>query len=143
MGLPWSKATSYFSTLPATFNVQPVIAAVDCVADADNRFKVYVRTQATYLSALCNMLTLGGQLKGAAIDAALAKLRDLWRALFGPIPDEIPVKHKRSSNGPTGFLFYYEMAIGSSFPVPKIYIPSARFLENEDVPRVVVSTEKP
>ena len=144
MGLPWSKAASYFSTLPETFNVQPVIAAVsDCVADADNRFKVYVRTQATYFSTLCDMLTLGGQLKGAAIDATLAKLRDLWCALFGPISDEIPVKHKRSSNGPSGFLFYYEMAIGSSFPVPKIYIPAARFLENEDVPRIVVSTEKP
>ena len=69
MGLPWSKATSYFSTLPPKFNVQPVIAAVDCVADADNRFKVYIRTQATDLSSLCDMLTLGGQLKGAAIDA--------------------------------------------------------------------------
>ena len=81
MSLPWSKATSYFSTLPTSSNVQPVIAAVDCVADADNRFKVYVRTQITHLSALCDMLTLGGQLEGSAIDATLAKLRELWAAL--------------------------------------------------------------
>ena len=139
MGLPWSKATSYFSTLPPKFNVQPVIAAVDCVADADNRFKVYVRTQATDLSSLCDMLTLGGQLKGAAIDATLNKLRDLWHALFGPISDKTPVKHKRSNNGPTGFLFYYEMAIGSSSPIPKIYIPAARFLESDAHVAQVVS----
>ncbi|KAF9654209.1 aromatic prenyltransferase [Thelephora ganbajun] len=138
MGLQWSKATSYFSTLPAEFNVQPVIAAVDCVSDDENRFKVYVRTQATHLSALCDMLTLGGQLKGPAIDATLAKLRELWRALFGSISDDAPVKHKRSNKGPTGFLFYYEMAINNSSPIPKIYIPASRFLENDaHVARVI------
>ena len=131
MSLPWSKATSYFSTLPAEFNVQPVIAAVDCVPDVDNRFKVYVRTQATHLSALCEMLTLGGQLKGPAIDATLVQLRELWHALFGPISDETPVKQKQSNAGPTGFLFYYEMAIGNSFPIPKIYIPPSRFLDSD------------
>lgn len=131
MALPWSKATSHFATLPTEFNVQPVIAAVDCVSDADNRFKVYVRTQATHLSALCDMITLGGQLKGPAIDDTLAKLRDLWHALFGPISDDAPVKHKRSNIGPTGFLFYYEMAVGSSSPIPKIYVPAARFLESD------------
>ena len=131
MGLAWSKATSYFSTLPAEFNVQPAIVAVDCVADANNRFKVYVRTQATHLSALCDMLTLGGQLKGPAIDATLTTLRNIWHALFGPISDDTPVKHKRSNNGPTGFLFYYEMAIGCSYPIPKIYIPAARLLESD------------
>jgi DMATS type aromatic prenyltransferase len=131
MGLPWSKAISYFSILPAEFNVQPVIAAVDCVADADNQFKVYVRTQATHLSALCDMLTLGGQLNGPAVDATLAKLREVWRALFGPISDETPVKHKRSNTGPTGVLFCYEMALGSSSPIPEIYIPTARFLESD------------
>jgi len=131
MALPWSRATSYFSTLPTEYNVQPVIAAVDCVPDADNRFKVYVRTQATNLSALCDMLTLGGQLKGPAVDATLVKLREIWRALFGPISDDTPVKHKRSNTGPTGFLFYYEMALGSSSLIPKIYIPAARFLESD------------
>ena len=131
MGLSWSKATSYFSTLPAEFDVQPVIAAVDCVRDVDNRFKVYVRTQATHLSALCDMLTLGGQLNGPAIDATLAQLRELWRAIFGSISDETPVQHKKSNTGPKGFLFYYEMSIGSSSPIPKIYIPAARFLESD------------
>jgi len=139
MGFAWSKATSYFSTLPAELNIQPVIAAVDCVSAANNRFKVYVRTQATNLSALCDMLTLGGQLKGAAVDATLATLRDLWHALFGPISDETPVKHKRSNTGPTGFLFYYEMAIGSSSLIPKIYVPAARFLESDAHVAQVVS----
>jgi len=138
MGFPWSKATSYFATLPAEFNVQPTIVAVDCVSDANNRFKVYVRTQATNLSALCDMLTLGGQLEGPAIDATVSTLRNLWKALFGDISDETPVKHKSSNNGPTGFLFYYEMALGSAFPIPKIYIPSSRFLDSDDkVARVV------
>ena len=131
MALPWSKVTSHISTLPAEFDVQPMIAAVDCVSDADNRFKVYVRTQATHLSALCDMITLGGQLQGPAVDATLTQLRKLWRALFGPISDDTPVKHKRSNKGPTGFLFYYEMAIGSPSPIPKIYIPAARFLESD------------
>lgn len=139
MGLPWSKATSYFSRLPAEYNVQPAIAAVDCVSDAENRFKVYVRTQATHLSALCDMLTLGGQLKGPAIDATVTKLRDIWRALFGPISEDTPVQHKRSNAGPTGFLFYYEMALGSSSPIPKIYIPAARFLESDAHVSQVVS----
>ena len=131
MGLPWSKAALFFSTLPVEFEVQPVIAAVDCVSDADNRFKVYMRTQATHLSALCDMLTLGGQLNGPAIDSTLARLREIWYALFGSISDMTPVKHKRSNVGPTGFLFYYEMALGNSFPIPKIYIPAARFLESD------------
>ena len=134
MGVPWSKAISYFDTLPAEFNVQPVIAAVDCVPDASNRFKVYVRTQATNLSALCDMLTLGGQLKGLATDATLAKLRELWCALFGPISDETSVKQRQSAtnpNAPTGFLFYYEMALANPSLVPKIYIPVCRFLKDD------------
>ena len=136
--LPWSMVTPYFSTLPAGFNIEPVIAAVDCVPDVVNRFKVYIRTQATHLSALCDMLTLGGQLQGAAIDDTLAKLRDLWHALFGPISDETPVEHKRSNVGPTGFLFHYEMVLGNPFPTPKVYIPAARFLESDaHVARVV------
>ena len=138
MSFPWSKATSYFATLPAEFNIQPTIVAVDCVSDANNRFKVYVRTQATNLSALCDMLTLGGQLEGPAIDATVATLRDLWKALFGDISDETPVTHKRTNKGPTGFLFYYEMAIGSASPIPKIYIPPSRFSDSDaHVARVV------
>ena len=134
MGVPWSKATSYFDSLPAEFNVQPVIAAVDCVPDASNRFKVYVRTQATNLSALCDMFTLGGQLKGPAVDKTLAKLRELWRALFGSISDETSVKQRKSAtnpNAPTGFLFYYEMALGNPSLTPKIYIPASRFLKDD------------
>jgi DMATS type aromatic prenyltransferase len=131
MTQPWSKATTYFSTLPQEYKIEPVIAAVDCVSAAENRFKVYVRTQATHLSALCEMITLGGQLEGPAIDATLCKLREIWRALFGPISDETPVQQRRSNNGPSGFLFYYEMALGNSSPIPKIYIPAARFLESD------------
>ena len=131
MSLPWSKATAYFSTLPQEYKIEPVIAAVDCVSAAENRFKVYVRTQATHLSALCGMITLGGQLDGPAIDVTLATLRELWRALFGPISDEAPVQQHQSSKGPSGFLFYYEMALGSSSPIPKMYIPAARFLESD------------
>lgn len=131
LGAPWSKATSYFSTLPAEYEVTPVIAAVDCVPDAENRFKVYVRTQATHLSALCDMMTLGGQLKGPAINATLLKLREMWRALFGSISDDTPVRHLDSNRGPTGFLFYYEMALGNPSLVPKIYIPAARFVQND------------
>lgn len=138
VALPWSKATSFFSTLPAEFKVQPVIAAVDCVSDKCNRLKVYVRTQATHLSALCNMFTLGGQLKGPAIDSTLAKLRQIWGCLFGSISDMTPVKHKPSNIGPTGFLFYYEMNLGNALPIPKIYIPVARLLESDaHVARVV------
>ena len=131
MALQWSKATTFFSTLPQEYKIDPVIAAVDCVSAAENRFKVYVRTQATHLSALCDMITLGGQLEGSAIDATLAKLRELWRALFGPISDKTPVQQRRSNEGPSGFLFYYEMALGYSSPIPKIYIPAARFLESD------------
>lgn len=77
VGLPWSKVTSHIPTLPTEFSVQLAIAAVDCVSNVDNRFEVYIRTQAAHLSALCGMLTLGGQLEGFAIDSTLAKLRDL------------------------------------------------------------------
>ena len=133
MSIPWSKATSYFSTLPSQFNVQPVIAAVDCVPNPQNRLKVYVRTQATHLSALCDMLTLGGQLNGPAIDATLVTLREIWHALFGPISDDTPVKQKKRSNldPPTGFLFYYEMSLHNLSPIPKVYIPAARFLQDD------------
>ena len=89
--------------------------------------------EATHLSALCDMITLGGQLEGLAIDATLAKLRELWSALFGPISDKTPVqqKQRRSNVGPSGFLFYYEMALGNTSPISKIYIPAARFLESD------------
>jgi DMATS type aromatic prenyltransferase len=131
LGALWSKATSYFSKLPAEYKVTPVIVSVDCVPDAENRLKVYVRTEATHLSALRDMMTLGGQLKGPVIDATLAKLREIWRALFGSISYDTPVRHRDSNTGPTGFLFYYEMALGNPSLTPKIYIPAARLVKND------------
>lgn len=131
MSLQWSRATSYFSTLPMESDIQPVMAAVDCVPDAENRFKVYIRTQATHLSALCDMFALGGELNGPAIDATLPRLREFWCALFGSISDETPVQRKTSSIGPTGFFSCYEMAIGKPRIIPKIYISVARFPQSD------------
>ena len=120
------------------YKIEPVITVVDCVAAAENRFKVYVRTQAAHLSALCDMITLGGQLEGPAINTTLAKLRELWRQLFGHTLDETPVKQRRSNKGPSGFLFCYEMALGNCSLIPDIYIPAARFLESDGhVTRVI------
>jgi DMATS type aromatic prenyltransferase len=138
LDVPWSKATSYFATLPAGYG-EPAIAAVDCVPDTQNRFKVYVRTLTTHLSVLCDMLTLRGKLEGPTIDATLAELRKLWRELFGPASDDTPVKQKQSDTGPTGFLFYYETAPGNCSPIPKIYIPAARFLESDEHAAQVLS----
>ena len=86
------------------------------------------------------MLTLGGQLNGPAIDATLATLREIWNALFGPISDDTPVKQNKGSslNLPTGFLFYYEMSLNNLFLTPKVFIPAARFLkDDEHVARVM------
>ena len=66
MAFPWSKATMFFSTLPQEYKIEPVIAAVDCVSASENRFKVYVRTQATHPSALCDMINhFGGSVGGS------------------------------------------------------------------------------
>ena len=51
--------------------------------------------------------------------------------MFDPISDETPVTHRKSNTGPKGSLFYYEMAIGSSSLIPKIYIPATRFFDSD------------
>lgn len=130
VAVPWRTVTDFINTLPHEYNVAPTIVAVDCVKPSQNRFKVYVRTRATHFSALLDMLTLGGQLQGPAIDATLETVRDIWHGLFGDIDDEESIRQYNS--GPAGFLFYYEMAPGRSAPIPKIYIPTGRFCQDDE-----------
>lgn len=129
---PWSKVVQYLQSPSGLSHKAYVeIVAVDCVAPSKNRVKVYIRTQASSLDSIIDLMTLGGMLSNPSVLSTIETVRHLWRLLFGDIQDNMPVPSSTPGRVAYGFLVYFEMALGVADPAPKVYIPVIRYCRND------------
>jgi DMATS type aromatic prenyltransferase len=124
---------SYMAQLPAHHKATLVIVSVDCIIPSKNRAKVYIRTQASSLHAIIDLMTLGGKLSNPSILSTIATLRHLWRLLFDGIDEDVPLASRAPDHYASGFLFYFEMSLGNPSPAPKVYIPVRFYCKNDGV----------
>lgn len=129
---PWAMVISFIATLPDHNCTTPEIVSVDCVEPIKNRVKVYLRTQASSLNDIINLMTLGGELSSPSISSTIDTLRHLWLLLFGPVGDSISIPSKTPDHYASGFVVYFEMALGRTVPVPKVYIPVRHYCRNDE-----------
>ncbi|KAF6831903.1 4-O-dimethylallyl-L-tyrosine synthase 1 [Colletotrichum musicola] len=106
------------------YNFETGILAIDCLAPADARIKVYIRARHTTLEYMMDCITLGGRLDMSG--EAIADLEDFWRAFIGDAPDVLPDDAPgRASPG-----FYYTLGCGKPIS-PKVYLSPQYFCKND------------
>lgn len=130
--------------------LKPFSLAVDNVAPAKSRLKWYFHTPHTSLDSVREVMTLGGRIATDKIDAQLADLYALIRAVAG-LPDDFPSDAEiplpaqsdvydqaaRANFGEldevlTGYLYYFDIAPGPrQLPEIKWFIPSRHYAPND------------
>ena len=126
-------AMGYLATIPEHYQAKIEVVAVDCVQPSKNRAKVYVRTQASSLRSVIDIMTLGGKLSDPSILSAVATLRHLWRLFFDEPDENVSIRSLRPGHFGSGFSVYFEMALNRSTPSTKAYIPIRHYCHDDAV----------
>ncbi|KIM73557.1 hypothetical protein PILCRDRAFT_725491 [Piloderma croceum F 1598] len=130
---PWAMVIRYLATLPEHCQTKTEIVAVDCLQPSKNRAKVYVRTQASSLRSIIDLMSLGGELSDPSILSAIATVRHLWRLLFSEADESVSIPCLRPGHFGSGFSVYFEMGLSRSTPSTKAYIPIRHYCRDDAV----------
>ncbi|KAJ3573256.1 hypothetical protein NP233_g2553 [Leucocoprinus birnbaumii] len=129
---PWIRILSFMNTIPQTQRPVPDMIAVDCVPSAQNRIKVYFRSDATTLDEIIQVVRLGGALDDdPLIKETTDLIEKLWGHFFPGVGRYEHIKPSRPKKVAHGFLIYFEMKLGSSRLWPKVYFPVRHYCESD------------
>ena len=135
------KAVHFLKTNPQGSSLQPFMLAIDCVKPSKSRMKLYFQTPHTSFDSVRTIMTLGGQIQG--VEIALEELQELIKLIAGldkdfPSSQELPTRASTAVDHFTGlpllvsgYLYYFDIAPGSSMPDIKFYIPTRQYGEND------------
>lgn len=134
----WNAVEDFIRTCPIASRPKIEFVAVDCVAPAESRIKIYVRTPHVALEKVKDVFTLGGRLNNdPTIQTALGMLEELWRLVLR-LPDDLRNSdelHPRDENSAghrtAGTLFNFEIKPGAALPEPKLYIPVRHYARSD------------
>ncbi len=121
---PWARITDFLSRFLPGDRPEIEIVAVDCVPSAQNRLKIYFRTNLLSYAHMEYFLTLGGTLSSTELSAGLHKARELWDTLTA---DGTPAGSRFFPSG----LIYYELRQKRDNPSSKVYLPVRRYLPDD------------
>ncbi|KAL9123288.1 MAG: hypothetical protein Q9187_000160 [Circinaria calcarea] len=134
------KVFSFIKTDVEGSLLQPFMLAIDCVKPSKSRMKLYVQSPHTSFDSVRTIMTMGGQIHG--MDHALEELNELIKLTVGldkdfPSSREIPASTAYAPAALanfkdlpillSGYLYYFDVAPGSSVPDIKFYIPIRRY----------------
>lgn len=113
--------------------------AIDMIDPGQSRLKIYFRNRQTDFQSVRDTMTLGGRVANRDMDQGLARLRDLWDALFEQEGDSVPLG--RADHRTAGILYNVEFRLGSvQTPKAKIYIPVRHYARSDA--HIVTSVSK-
>ena len=113
------------------------IFAIDCVAPARSRFKIYMRTQSTSFHSMRKIMTLGGMVADpAASSSALEELKALWDLILSNGMGEDAAVNEdawlpQQSHRTAGILYYFDIKQGQALPGVKVYIPVRHYAQSD------------
>jgi DMATS type aromatic prenyltransferase len=126
---PIAMLDSYIGSLPSDQTPVVEMVAIDCIESAKSRIKIYLRTAVNTLERAKKAFSLGGRLKGEAIDEGLKALEDLWHILFRLQFEDIETTKILPDGSYCGNAI--EMRPGHAEPEVKLHIP-VRKIEGSD-----------
>lgn len=129
---PWMRVLSFMNTIPQSHRPAPDMVAVDCAPSAQNRIKVYFRSDATTLDEIIRIIRLGGALDSDPLIKETTDLIEcLWGHFFPGLGRYEHIKPSRPKKVAHGFLIYFEMKLGSKQIWPKVYFPVRHYCESD------------
>ena len=116
-----------------SFDLDPFMIAIDCVAPSKSRLKVYARTPRTSLKDVQAIMSMFED--KSKILNGLEELSELWHLVFslpnndcnGKNTSHLPPKKHDTS----GILFYFEVRPGSNKITTKVYLPVRHYGLND------------
>lgn len=134
------EVAEFLKTDPEGLSLNPFALAIDCVKPSKSRMKLYFQSPRTCFNSVRQIMTLGGKIHG--VEGALEELHELIKLVMGldkdfPSSQEVPTRDEffpaaKDSSGDlpivfSGYLYYFDIAPGSSMPDIKFYIPICRY----------------
>ena len=111
------------------------IFAIDCIAPACSRFKVYMRTQSTSFQSVREIMTLGGMFANPAVSLnSLEELKELWNLVLSSGEDATVIEDAwlpQKSHPTAGILYYFDITQGQALPGVKMYIPVRHYAQSD------------
>lgn len=127
----------FCKTDPEGSLLQPFMLAIDCVKPSESRLKLYVQTPHTSFNSVRRIMTMGGKIKG--VEKGLEELEELIKLVLS-LPSDFPsaadlpatqgyaVSHfTEDQHLVEGYMYYFDIAPGSSLPDIKFYLPTRRY----------------
>ena len=118
------------SSQDSSLNVE--ILSIDCDSPSESRVKVYIRSAATNLNSVRDILTLGKGNEEPSFDQGFSELQYLCNLV-------LPERADRSSTAElghvihrtAGLLYYFEFRSNQALPTAKLYLPVRHYGSND------------
>ncbi|KAJ3567306.1 hypothetical protein NP233_g6450 [Leucocoprinus birnbaumii] len=137
----WERVLSFMSTIPQSERPVPDMIAVDCTSSAQNRIKVYFRSDATTLNEIIRIVCLGGTLDDDPLmQETIDLVEKFWGHFFPGVARDEHIKPSHPKKVAHGFLIYFEMKLGSSRLWPKVYFPVRHYCKSDAFIANAIST---
>ena len=108
------------------------IFAIDCVAPARSRLKIYLRSQSTSFDSVLNIMTLGGVLNDSDLNHGLKELQNLWKLVLSQDQEfSTSVELQQRYHRTAGILYYFDIKQGNALPGVKVYIPVRHYGQSD------------
>lgn len=124
---PWAKIMHFLSRFVPGDRPSIEIVAVDCVPSAQNRLKIYFRTDILSYAHMEFFLSLGGTLSSTDVSTGLNIARLLWTSITNTA-DGTPTGSSRYFRSA---LIYYELRTDRESPSSKVYLPVQRYSSDD------------
>ncbi|KAI4162633.1 MAG: hypothetical protein LQ342_003679 [Letrouitia transgressa] len=110
----------------------PEIFAIDCVAAAASRLKIYMRNRSTNFDSVRSIMTLNGVLENSENERGFQELHRLWKLVFSQNQSASSATDLREKDHRTaGVLYYFDFKQDRNTLGVKVYIPVRHYGEND------------
>ncbi|KAL8950991.1 MAG: hypothetical protein Q9222_003006 [Ikaeria aurantiellina] len=117
------------------------MVAIDCVAPAKSRVKIYFRSASTNILSVRSNMTLDGQVTPTGTRRGLLELERLWDLVFGKEREiDRSADLRRSDHRTSGILYYYELRPGQELPSAKVYLPVRHYGKSDKAVSTALTT---
>ncbi|KAI4209220.1 MAG: hypothetical protein LQ351_007836 [Letrouitia transgressa] len=127
-----STLEDFLQTSAQGSKLVPEIFAIDCVAAAASRLKIYMRSRSTNFDSVRDIMTLNGVLGNSETDRGFQELCRLWKLVFPQAQNassatDLCEKDHRTA----GILYYFDFKQDRNTLGVKVYIPVRHYGEND------------
>ena len=128
----FSMLQKFVANSPQGSELEAEMFAIDCVAPATSRLKIYIRSHSTNFDSVRDVMRLGGTLCDPNLNHGLEELQRLWKLVLSQGQDFSTAEDLRHNNHRTaGILYYFDTKQGKTPPGVKVYLPVRHYGQND------------